>query len=1078
MIYVSVCDTRVKLSMSGVLGWGKAANGQLGLKGTEVDKVTTPTHISNVRGSEVVDIGCGDSHTLVCLKDGSLYTCGSNEDNQLGHEKSTKRLECVDTLKSQHVHKVCGGCSHSMALTTAHEVFTWGSNESGQLGRGIVSDELKRIPKLVKSLAVHSVVQIACGSRHCIALTSEGLLATWGANDYGQLGIKLKGGTRHTPEMLTCLAGIPITRVAAGGNHTFTLSMSGAIHCWGRNTHGQLGLGDQADRTVPVVCRSLRTQKIKYISCGEDHTAALTQDGRVFTFGAGSYGQLGHGSTDDVIFPRQIMELSGSEVTQIACGRRHTLAHVTRSGRLYSFGLGGSGQLGVNCLDNKSLPSRVDGPFVPRDSHKGQLQLSTPMSVDDEGSPLVIQRIFTGGDHCFLIYRPADLRGEVSDYRVPDPSSQILLFNSDRLAAIENLQSDESPPIELSDELNKIFTHSACLNGSFLLPNDEHYGSSSKKHGIDMDLVRDMFGRLEKASNVIVKQKICKSLETLVQLPFVPCDIEAMRLYLILPECHLFDQPKHCASLLTPFGRSILNLDKAAAKFLCQWWANLKPSFFTRIVRIYKQCIEFLLQLQDTVNEMEVQNRQHALFVSLEILKKLNMVNEDHNQVIPRQRFYVPELKNVVNIRNDYMSWVQQAQQAERYSGLLSQGLHFCSYPFLFDAATKCILLQTDASLQMQNAVEEVARRNFFGMLMPAAVEPPDHVVLVLMVTRVNIVADTLNSLAKCKPQDFKKPLKVVFLGEEAVDEGGVRKEFFMLLLREVLDPKYGMFEYSQESHLMWFNPQTFEDLSMFHMIGLLCGLAIYNFTIIDLPFPLALFKKLLKKAVTLDDLRELEPTVGRNLQALLDYEGADVEDVFCLNFMVTQYVFGEVKTLELCPEGADKNVTQENKQEYVDMYVDYILNKSVASQFTGFCEGFLKVVGGRVLELFHPQELQAMVIGNEEYDFNVFENNTLYKGDYYRYHPTIKLFWEVFHEFSLENKKKFLLFLTGNDRVPVLGMSNIKMIIQPTCGGEDFLPVAHTCFNLLDLPKYSSRQALHDKLLLAVQHTEGFGIV
>ena len=85
--------------MSGVLGWGKAASGQLGLKGEEVDKVAIPRQIPNLRGSNVVDIGCGENHTLVCLSDGSLYTCGSNDFNQLGHSKSTKRFGESKLLK-------------------------------------------------------------------------------------------------------------------------------------------------------------------------------------------------------------------------------------------------------------------------------------------------------------------------------------------------------------------------------------------------------------------------------------------------------------------------------------------------------------------------------------------------------------------------------------------------------------------------------------------------------------------------------------------------------------------------------------------------------------------------------------------------------------------------------------------------------------------------------------------------------------------------------------------------------------------------------------------------------------------
>jgi E3 ubiquitin-protein ligase HERC4 len=126
----------------------------------------------------------------------------------------------------------------------------------------------------------------------------------------------------------------------------------------------------------------------------------------------------------------------------------------------------------------------------------------------------------------------------------------------------------------------------------------------------------------------------------------------------------------------------------------------------------------------------------------------------------------------------------------------------------------------------------------------------PVNPILALMVRRDQIVQDTLNQLAKQRRDDLKKPLKVMFVGEDAYDAGGVKKEFFMLLLREILDPKYGMFIYYEETKSIWFNDQTFEGNDMYHLIGELCGLAIYNSIIIDLPFPLVLYKKLLKELV------------------------------------------------------------------------------------------------------------------------------------------------------------------------------------------------------------------------------------
>merc|ERR1712107_371903 len=131
----------------------------------------------------------------------------------------------------------------------------------------------------------------------------------------------------------------------------------------------------------------------------------------------------------------------------------------------------------------------------------------------------------------------------------------------------------------------------------------------------------------------------------------------------------------------------------------------------------------------------------------------------------------------------------------------------------------------------------------------------------------------------------------------------------------------------------------------------------------------------------------------------------------------------------------------------------DYVLSKSCEAQFAAFKNGFLKVVSARVLQLFHPQELMALGVGNENYD------------------------WEVFHELSEENKRKFLLYLTGSDRIPIAGMSSVKIIIQRT-QDTNYLPVAHTCFNLLDLPQYGTKEKLRYKLLQAIQCTEGFGLV
>jgi E3 ubiquitin-protein ligase HERC4 len=141
-----------------------------------------------------------------------------------------------------------------------------------------------------------------------------------------------------------------------------------------------------------------------------------------------------------------------------------------------------------------------------------------------------------------------------------------------------------------------------------------------------------------------------------------------------------------------------------------------------------------------------------------------------------------------------------------------------------------------------------------------------------------------------------------------------VKKEFFMLLLRDILDPKYGMFKSYDDSRSIWFSESSFEGEEMYTLIGILCGLAIYNFTIINLPFPMALYKKLLKEDVDISDLRDLSPTLANSMQSILDYSDPDFEEVFDLTFEITLESFGETTNVPLKPNGETTRLTLDNK--------------------------------------------------------------------------------------------------------------------------------------------------------------------
>ncbi|XP_038037047.1 probable E3 ubiquitin-protein ligase HERC4 isoform X3 [Anas acuta] len=974
----------------------------------------------------------------------------------------------------------------------------WGNASFGQLGLGGIDEEIVLEPRKSDFFLNKKVRDVGCGLRHTVFVLDDGTVYTcgcndlgqlghekarkrpgsevfsWGQNKYGQLGLGYEYKKQNSPHVIKSLLGIPFAQIAAGGAHSFVLTLSGAIFGWGRNKFGQLGLNDDNDRYVPTLLKSLRTQKVVHICCGEDHTAALTKEGGVFTFGAGGYGQLGHNSTSHEINPRKVFELMGSVVTQITCGRQHTTAFVPSSGRIYSFGLGGNGQLGTGTTSNRKSPFTVKGNWLP---YSTQCLIPT-----DSEQYYCVKRIFSGGDQSFAHYFYPQNMVPPDDFRYPDVLKQIWTVNETFIQRLLTFPSGRLP-VEIANEIDGTFSSAGCLNGSFLaLSNDDHYKTSSRFSGVDMNAARLLFHKLIQPDHAHISQQVAASLEKnlIPKLSSSLPDVEALRLYLTLPECPLMSDANNFTTLAIPFGTAILNLEKAPLKVLENWWSVLEPPLFLKIVELYKDVVVHLLKLYKIgipPSERRIfTNFLHTAFRVLEILHRVN----ERGQVIQYDRFYIHEIQDLIDIRNDYVNWVQQQvfgmDVNHGLSELTDTPVTICTYPFVFDAQAKTTLLQTDAIIQMQMAVDQAHRQNLSSLFLPVfeSVNP----CLILMVRRDNIVGDAVEVLRKTKNVDYKKPLKVIFVGEEAVDAGGVRKEFFLLIMRELLDPKYGMFRYYEESRLIWFSDKTFEDSDLFHLIGVVCGLAIYNFTIVDLHFPLALYKKLLNKKPSLDDLKELMPDVGRGMQQLLDYPEDDIEEAFCLNFTITVENFGTTEIKELVPNGADIPVIKQNRQDFVDAYVDYIFNKSVASLFSAFHAGFHKVCGGKVLQLFQPSELQAMVIGNTNYDWKELEKNTEYKGEYWADHSTIKIFWEVFHELPLEKKKQFLLFLTGSDRIPILGMKCLKLVIQPTGGGEGYLPVAHTCFNLLDLPKYTDKETLKSKLIQAIDHYEGFSLV
>lgn len=445
--------------------------------------------------------------------------------------------------------------------------------------------------------------------------------------------------------------------------------------------------------------------------------------------------------------------------------------------------------------------------------------------------------------------------------------------------------------------------------------------------------------------------------------------------------------------------------------------------------------------------------------------------------LVPFEEFYNEPLSDEIQMDRDYLAYKNVLLDANGEEFDFS----FMLYSFILTPAKKVIALYYDSRIRMysERNLSMFSAVNYFGGDNEIGPRP----YLKLKVRRERIIDDALVELemvAMGSPKDFKKQLVVEFVGEQGIDEGGVSKEFFQLVVEEIFNPDFGMFTYQEDTKTVWFNSSPFENEAQFTLIGIVLGLAIYNNIILAVNFPMVVYRKLMGGHGSFYDLADWNPTLYRSLKSMLDYDGGDMEDVFMQTFKITySNIFGESVEHELKPNGDDITVNQENKQEFVDLYSDFLLNKSIERQFRAFKKGFEMVTDESPLKLlFRPEEIELLVCGSRNFDFVELEKSTEYEGGYTSDSQIIKDFWSIVHSLPDESKRKLLEFTTGSDRVPVGGLSRLKLLITRHGSDSDRLPTSHTCFNVLLLPEYNSKEKLEERLLKAINYSKGFGML
>lgn len=347
---------------STVWTWGRAKNYRLGRAFVGTD-ARVPEKVSGFEGVSVRQAACGGGHTAVVLGDNRLFVFGYSQYGQLGLGDRTDMCDATQVFlispgskgEPLPVAEVCCGRYHTIARTVSGLVYTWGGGKNGRLGHA--DEKIRAQPTYVESFKAEAI-KITAGYHNNLVLTEGGDVWSWGWGAHGQLGL---GDTKDkdVPTIIPELSQEGVCYLSCGDRHSFAVTEDGRVFGWGSNEFGQLGTGKKGDTVHrPRIIEGLAGLMIIAISSGDRHSAAVTNTGAVYTWGCGTDGQCGHAVFKDVVRPKLVEQLVGRFVIDVKCGHNFTMV-MTSTHEVYAWGNNTYGQLGNNGNGKSDVPVKV-----------------------------------------------------------------------------------------------------------------------------------------------------------------------------------------------------------------------------------------------------------------------------------------------------------------------------------------------------------------------------------------------------------------------------------------------------------------------------------------------------------------------------------------------------------------------------------------------------------------------------------------------------------------------------------------------------------------------------------------------
>ncbi|KAL6427455.1 hypothetical protein ACFW04_008764 [Cataglyphis niger] len=356
---------------------------------------------------------------------------------------------------------------------------------------------------------------------------------------------------------------------------------------------------------------------------------------------------------------------------------------------------------------------------------------------------------------------------------------------------------------------------------------------------------------------------------------------------------------------------------------------------------------------------------------------------------------------------------------------------------------------------------------------------------LAVHVRRSHVFEDSFRELHRRNADEWKNRFYIVFEGEEGQDAGGLLREWYVIISREIFNPMYALFTVSPGDRVTYMinssshcNPNH---LCYYKFVGRVIAKAIYDNKLLECYFTRSFYKHILGILVKHTDMESEDYSFYKGLVYLTEHNISDLG--YELTFSTEVNEFGVNDVRDLIPNGRNIVVTEETKLEYIRLVCQMKMTGAIRKQLNAFLEGFYDIIPKRLISIFNEQELELLISGLPNVDIEDLKANT----EYHKYTATslqIQWFWRALRGFDQADRAKFLQFVTGTSKVPLQGFAALegmngvqKFQIHREDRSTDRLPSAHTCFNQLDLPVYETYDKLRTNLLKAIHEcSEGFG--